>query len=222
MVHVAHPNPYRCEYGGQTPEECAELCANAIEEAILFHGPESVSAVIAEPVSQPLGGVVPGPGYFERVRDICDRYGVLLIVDEVITVFGRTGKWFGSGTVGVTPASLPIATGRSGGCVRVGGGVGPGVGVDVAGGVGVGVSVGGGPPGVIVGWGVGVGGSPQMMMTLVSLGGVRVSVFGNTGSENENTEPLVPARGSVFERRITSVNVSSAEQVTLTSTIGPV
>ncbi|MCH8818588.1 MAG: aspartate aminotransferase family protein, partial [Chloroflexi bacterium] len=121
VVHVANPNPYRCEYGGQTPEECAELCANAIEEAILFHSPESVSAVIAEPVSQPLGGVVPGPGYFERVREICDRYGVLLIFDEVITGFGRTGKWFGADTVGVTPDIMSIAKGLTSGYFPMGG-----------------------------------------------------------------------------------------------------
>ena len=60
-VHVPNPNPYRCELGGSTPEECAELCANAVEEAILFHHPDSVSAVIGEPITQPLGGVVPGP-----------------------------------------------------------------------------------------------------------------------------------------------------------------
>ena len=75
-------------FGGRTPEECAELCANAVEEAILFHHPDSVSAVIGEPITQPLGGVVPGPGYWERVREICDQYGVLLIFDEVITGFG--------------------------------------------------------------------------------------------------------------------------------------
>ena len=64
VVHVPDPNPYRCDFGGQTPEECAELCANAVEAAILFHSPESISAFIAEPVSQPLGGVMAGPGYF--------------------------------------------------------------------------------------------------------------------------------------------------------------
>ena len=125
-VHVPNPNPYRCELGGRTPEECAELCARAIEEAILFHSPESVSAVIGEPVTQPFGGVVPGPGYWDRVREICDRYGVLLIFDEVITGFGRTGAWFGSDTVGVTPDIMSFAKGVTSGYFPMGGSIATG------------------------------------------------------------------------------------------------
>ena len=123
VVHVPDPNPYRCDFGGQTPEECAELCANAVEAAILFHSPESISAFIAEPVSQPLGGVMAGPGYFQRVREICDKYGVLLIFDEVITGFGRTGKWFGADMLGVTPDIMTIAKGLTGGYFPMGGAI---------------------------------------------------------------------------------------------------
>ena len=122
-VHVPNPNPYRCELGGRTPEECAELCANAVEEAILFHHPDSVSAVIGEPITQPLGGVVPGPGYWERVREICDKYGVLLIFDEVITGFGRTGDWFGADTVGVVPDIMSFAKGVTSGYFPMGGSI---------------------------------------------------------------------------------------------------
>jgi len=122
-VHVGQPNPYRCEYGGRTPEECAERCAAAVEEAILFHGPESVSAFLGEPVSQPLGGVVPGPGYWPRVREICDRYGVLLIFDEVITGFGRLGTWFGADYVGVTPDIMSFAKGITSGYFPYGGAI---------------------------------------------------------------------------------------------------
>ena len=122
-VHVPNPNPYRCELGGRTPEECAALCANAIEEAILFHHPDSVSAVIAEPITQPLGGVVPGPGYWDRVREICDKYGVLLIFDEVITGFGRTGDWFGADTVGVVPDIMSFAKGVTSGYFPMGGSI---------------------------------------------------------------------------------------------------
>ena len=120
-VHAPNPNPYRCELGGRTPEECAEKCANAIEELILFHNPDSVSAVIGEPVSQPLGGIVPGPGYWQRVREICDRYGVLLIFDEIITGFGRLGTWFGADFVGVTPDLMSIAKGITSGYFPLGG-----------------------------------------------------------------------------------------------------
>ena len=122
-VHIGQPNPYRCEYGGQGAEECAERCARALEEAILFHGPESVSAFLAEPVSQPLGGVVPGAGYWPRVREICDRYGVLLVFDEVITGFGRLGTWFGADYFGVTPDIMSFAKGITSGYFPYGGSI---------------------------------------------------------------------------------------------------
>ena len=120
-VHVGQPNPYRCEYGGRTPEECAARCAQAIEDAILFHGPESVSCVLGEPVSQPLGGVVPHASYWPRVREICDRYGVLLVFDEVITGFGRLGTWFGADYVGVVPDIMSFAKGITSGYFPYGG-----------------------------------------------------------------------------------------------------
>ena len=123
VVHIGQPNPYRCEYGGRTPEECAERCARALEDAILFAGPESVSAFIGEPVSQPLGGVVAGPGYWPRVREICDKYGVLLIFDEVITGFGRLGTWFGADYVGVTPDIMSFAKGITSGYFPYGGSI---------------------------------------------------------------------------------------------------
>ncbi len=121
--HIGQPNPYRCEYGGRTPEECAERCAQALEDAILFEGPDSVSAFLAEPVSQPLGGVVAGPGYWRRVREICNKYGVLLIFDEVITGFGRLGKWFGADFVGVTPDIMSFAKGITSGYFPYGGSI---------------------------------------------------------------------------------------------------
>ena len=90
--HVPQPNFYRCEYNSQTPEECGERCVQAIEDTIKFQGPETVAAVIAEPVSSPMGAVVPPPNYWPRLREICDQYGVLLIADEVITGFGAPAK----------------------------------------------------------------------------------------------------------------------------------
>ncbi|MBI2965672.1 MAG: aspartate aminotransferase family protein [Chloroflexi bacterium] len=123
VVHVPQPNPYRCELGGRTPEECAEKCANAIEQSILSQGPDSVSAVLGEPVSQPLGGVVPHPSYWPRVREICDRYGVLLIFDEVITGFGRLGTWFGADFVGVVPDIMTFAKGITSGYFPMGGAI---------------------------------------------------------------------------------------------------
>ncbi|MBK8989417.1 MAG: aspartate aminotransferase family protein [Chloroflexi bacterium] len=88
MPHIRHPYPYRF------PATGVEL-AGRLEESILAYGPENVSAFIAEPISgASLGAVVPPDTYWPRIRQICDRYGVLLIADEVLVGMGRTGKWW--------------------------------------------------------------------------------------------------------------------------------
>ena len=120
-VTVPQPNFYRCEFNSSSEEECGELSAKAIEDAILFEGPDSVSAVIGEPVSQPLGGVVPPSNYWPMVREICDKYGVLLVFDEVITGFGRLGTWFGSDFVKTVPDIMSFAKGITSGYFPVGG-----------------------------------------------------------------------------------------------------
>jgi adenosylmethionine-8-amino-7-oxononanoate aminotransferase len=118
---VAQPNFYRCEYNSQTPEECGERCVQAIEQTIKFQGPETVAAVIAEPVSSPMGAVVPPDNYWPMLREVCDRYGVLLIADEVITGFGRTGKMFACEHWGVTPDMMTVAKGITSGYIPMGG-----------------------------------------------------------------------------------------------------
>ena len=123
VFHGPQPNPYRCEYGGTTPEECAERCAGAIEEIIKFQGPDSVAAVVAEPVSSPMGAVIPGPNYWPMLREICDRYGCLLIADEVITGFGRTGKMFACEHWGITPDIMTVAKGITSGYIPMGGAI---------------------------------------------------------------------------------------------------
>ena len=120
MVYAPQPNAYRCEMGGGGPSECAVRCAGAIEELIRFHGPDTVAAVIAEPVATPLGAVVPGDEYWPMVREICDRYGVLLVVDEVITGFGRTGKMFGIEHWDVVPDIMTVSKGISSSYLPVG------------------------------------------------------------------------------------------------------
>ena len=121
VFHVPQPLPYRCEYGGQTPEEGAELCVNAVEEMIKFQDPETIAAVFAEPISSPLGCVVPGDNYWPRLREICDKYGVLLVADEVITGFGRTGKMFATEHWGVVPDMMTVAKGITSGYIPMGG-----------------------------------------------------------------------------------------------------
>ena len=111
MVYAPQPNPYRCQLGGETSSECAIRCAKAIEDLILFHGPKTVAAVIAEPVSSSSAAAVPGDEYWPMLRQICDRYGVLLIADEVVCGFGRTGKMFAVDHWGVVPDIMTLAKG---------------------------------------------------------------------------------------------------------------
>ena len=111
MVYGPQPNPYRCERGGETPSECAVRCAYAIEELVQLHGPETIAAVIAEPVANPMGAAVPGDEYWPMLRDICDRHGILLIADEVINGFGRTGKMFAMEHWDVVPDIMTVAKG---------------------------------------------------------------------------------------------------------------
>ncbi len=122
-VHVPQPNPYRCQLGGTTPSECAERCANAVEEAIKFHGPQTIAGVIAEPISSPTGVIVPGDEYWPMLREICTKYGVLLIADEVITGFGRSGKMFASEHWGITPDIMTVAKGITSGYIPMGGAI---------------------------------------------------------------------------------------------------
>ena len=119
--HVPQPNFYRCEYNSQTPEECGERNVRAIEDTIKFQGPETVAAVFAEPVSSPMGAVVPPDNYWPLLREVCDKYGVLLIADEVITGFGRTGKMFACEHWGVTPDMMTVAKGITSGYIPMGG-----------------------------------------------------------------------------------------------------
>ena len=121
MVYAPQPHPYRCELGGETPSECAVRCAKAVEELIEFHDPKTVAAVIAEPVAG--SGLVPGDEYWPMLRQTCDRYGVVLIADEVITGFGRTGKMFGVEHWDVVPDIMTVAKGLSSSYLPVGGAI---------------------------------------------------------------------------------------------------
>ena len=124
--HIEPPYCYRCPfdaYGGRqdgplgaTHPACELACARQLETEILHQGPERVAAFIAEPVGgATLGAAVPPKGYWSLVREICDRYGVLLIADEVLTGFGRTGTWFAMEQFGVQPDVMCLAKGATGG-----------------------------------------------------------------------------------------------------------
>ncbi|MDO6730189.1 aspartate aminotransferase family protein [Marinovum sp. 2_MG-2023] len=120
--HINQPN-WWAEGGDMDPEAFGLARAQELETAILELGPERVGAFIGEPV-QGAGGVIVAPdSYWPEIQRICDKYGILLIADEVICGFGRTGNWFGSQTVGITPHIMTIAKGLSSGYAPIGGSV---------------------------------------------------------------------------------------------------
>jgi adenosylmethionine-8-amino-7-oxononanoate aminotransferase len=116
MPHIPPAYCYRCPFGANGPADCDLACADALEAEIERQGPETVAAFVAEPiVGATLAAAVPPAGYWPRIREICDHYDVLLIADEVMTGFGRTGRWFGVDHWGVVPDILVSAKGASGG-----------------------------------------------------------------------------------------------------------
>lgn len=110
--HVPPPYCYRCPFG-QTQGKCSLQCAKAIEDAIVWEGADSVAGVIMEPVITGGGMIVPPDEYLKTVRRICDKYEVLLIVDEVICGFGRSGEKFGHLNYGVRPDIVTMAKGMT-------------------------------------------------------------------------------------------------------------
>ncbi|MBI2193698.1 MAG: aminotransferase class III-fold pyridoxal phosphate-dependent enzyme [Planctomycetes bacterium] len=118
-VRFFDPYCYRCDFHLEYPS-CGIHCARALEQQILLEGPETVAAVVVEPFTAAAGGFPLPPGYLRRVREICDRYGCLLIADEVICGFGRTGEWFAVNHEGVVPDILTLAKGITSGYVPMG------------------------------------------------------------------------------------------------------
>jgi adenosylmethionine-8-amino-7-oxononanoate aminotransferase len=114
-VRVANTNFYRAPEHGDDPTAFGRWAADDIERHIQMEGPESVAAVFLEPVQNSGGCFPPPPGYFQRVREICDRYGVLLVSDEVICAFGRLGAWFGADRYGYQPDMITCAKGMTSG-----------------------------------------------------------------------------------------------------------
>src|SRR3954468_2677551 len=117
--HVPLPHRYRCDYCALAAQ-CSGTCADEIERLIEFEGPETIAAIIMEPVQNSVGAIVPPPGYLQRVRQICDHHGILMIADEVICGFGRVGDWFGSSALGVAPDIMTCAKGITSGYAPLG------------------------------------------------------------------------------------------------------
>ncbi len=118
VEHVRQPYWFG-EGFGTDPVQFGLDCAAAIEERILAVGPENVAAFIGEPVQGAGGVIIPPPGYWQAVEAICRKYGILLVADEVICGFGRTGEWFGHQTLGFTPDMVAMAKGLSSGYLPI-------------------------------------------------------------------------------------------------------
>ena len=119
-VFVESPYCYRCPIHLSYPD-CDIACARDIERIIQFEDPTQISAFIGEPIQQGFGAYAPPKEYWKIVREICSRYGILLIIDEVICGFGRTGKWFGVQHFDIEPDLITMAKGISSGYVPLGG-----------------------------------------------------------------------------------------------------
>jgi putrescine aminotransferase len=122
IVHIGQPD-WWSEGGDHTPEAFGLARAQELEAMIKQLGVENVAAFIGEPIQGAGGVIVPPSTYWPEIQRICDKYGILLIADEVITGFGRTGNWFGSETFGIRPHIMTIAKGLSSGYQPIGGSI---------------------------------------------------------------------------------------------------
>ena len=119
VVHFLDPFCYRCPFGWRR-ETCHRECIQHVEEVIGYEGSDKIAAIIMEGVTGSNGLIVPPDDYWPRIRQICDKYGILLISDEVMSGWGRTGKWFAVDNWNVTPDIITTAKGLTAGYVPLG------------------------------------------------------------------------------------------------------
>ncbi len=119
VIHVEDPYCYRCPWGKEI-NTCSRECVSHIERVIEFEGPESVAAIIMEGESGSSGCIKYPPDYLKKIRALCDKHGILLIADEVMSGWGRTGKWFGVDVHGVVPDMIATAKGITAGYIPLG------------------------------------------------------------------------------------------------------
>ena len=119
IIHVEDPYCYRCPWGKQ-PDWCQRECVSHVERIVEFEGPENVAAIVMEGESGTSGCIKYPPDYLQKIRAICDKHGILLIADEVMSGFGRTGNWFGVDTHGVVPDMIATAKGITAGYLPLG------------------------------------------------------------------------------------------------------
>ncbi len=118
VVHFLNPDPYRSVFGDDAQKALAH-----VEEVIWYEGPQYIAAIMVEPIVGSAGLLVPPDGFLQGLRELCDRHGIVLILDEVMTGFGRTGKWFAAEHWNVVPDIMTFAKGVNCGYVPLGGAI---------------------------------------------------------------------------------------------------
>jgi taurine--2-oxoglutarate transaminase len=120
-VHFFGPYAYRSPFHSDSPEQEAERALEHLEQTIILEGASTIGAIIIETVVGTNGVLVPPPGYLQGVRELCDRYGIVYIADEVMVGFGRLGEWFAFEAFDVVPDLITFAKGVNSGYVPLGG-----------------------------------------------------------------------------------------------------
>lgn len=121
VVHFFGPYQYRSAFWAETPEQETERALEHLEQQIILEGASTIAAIVLEPITGTNGVLVPPPGYLAGVRELSTKYGILMICDEVMVGFGRTGEWFAYQGYGVTPDLVTFAKGVNSGYVPLGG-----------------------------------------------------------------------------------------------------
>ncbi len=120
VVHFFGPYPYRCPFGSSDAEECGQKTLAVLKEQLMYDDPKSVAAIIMEPIVGTNGIIRPPKSYVQGIRQLCDENGILLIIDEVMSAWGRAGRWFASELFDVVPDILTTAKGITSGYVQLG------------------------------------------------------------------------------------------------------
>jgi taurine--2-oxoglutarate transaminase len=120
VVHFFGPYPYRCPFGSQDPEECGKKTLEVLKTQIMLDGPRTIAAIFMEPVVGTNGIIIPPRNFMTGLRQICDENGILLVIDETMSGWGRAGKWFGIEHYGIIPDIITTAKGVTSGYVQLG------------------------------------------------------------------------------------------------------
>jgi taurine--2-oxoglutarate transaminase len=120
VVHFFGPYPYRCPFGSKDEEECGQKTLAVLKEQLMFDNPKSVAAIMIEPIVGTNGIIAPTKSYMKGLRQLCDENGIMLIVDEVMSGWGRAGKWFAIEHYDIVPDIMTTAKGITSGYIQLG------------------------------------------------------------------------------------------------------